>query len=362
MDVLETPDRTLERRFASQLLDVMIRAGILLAVVILCYRVFAPFLTIAVWALIFAVTLYPLHLAIVRRLNGRQGLSATLLVILGIAVLVVPTAVLVNSLGDTVQDLFTRIQNNTIEIPAPSDRVAAWPFVGDKVHTIWARAHDDLPGLIQSMQPKIGEVARAALAFVAGIAGGLLSLIGAFIIGGIFIAFGEPGARVCRRIFARVVGEQRGDEFTSLSAATIRAVAQGVVGVAVIQAIIIGLCLLVAGVPWAGAIAGIVLILGIAQIPAVIVTLPAIAYIWSVGTYGSVAAVLYTVLLLVAGMADNVLKPLMLGRGVDVPMPIILIGTLGGMAAAGILGMFVGATLLALAYQMFTAWVDTAQD
>ena len=162
------------------------------------------------------------------------------------------------------------------------------------------------------MQPKIGEVARAALAFVAGIAGGLLSLIGAFIIGGIFIAFGEPGARVCRRIFARVVGEQRGDEFTSLSAATIRAVAQGVVGVAVIQAIIIGLCLLVAGVPWAGAIAGIVLILGIAQIPAVIVTLPAIAYIWSVGTYGSVAAVLYTVLLLVAGMADNVLKPLML--------------------------------------------------
>ena len=113
----------LERRFASQLLDVMIRAGILLAVVILCYRVFAPFLTIAVWALIFAVTLYPLHLAIVRRLNRGQGLSATLLVILGIAVLVVPTAVLVNSLGDTVQDLFTRIQNNTIEIPAPSDRV-----------------------------------------------------------------------------------------------------------------------------------------------------------------------------------------------------------------------------------------------
>ena len=122
-----------------------------------------------------------------------------------------------------------------------------------------------------------------------------------------------------------MVGEQRGDEFTSLSAATIRAVAQGVVGVAVIQAVIVGLCLLVAGVPWAGAIAGIVLILGIAQIPAVIVTLPAIAYIWSVGTYGSVAAVLYTVLLLVAGMADNVLKPLMLGRGVDVPMPIILI-------------------------------------
>ena len=260
--------------------------------------------------------------------------------------------------------MFTRIQNNTIEIPAPSARAAAWPFVGDKVHTIWARAHDDLPGLIQSMQPKIGEVARAALAFVAGIAGGLLSLIGgASIIGGIFIAFGVLGARVCRRIFACVVGEQRGDEFTSLSAATICAVAQGVVGVAVIQAVIVGLCLLVAGVPWAGAIAGIVLILGIAQIPAVIVTLPAIAYIWSVGTYGDVAAVLYTVLALGgrhgrqrAQAADARSRR----RRADADHSDRSPSAEWRQRASS--GMFVGATLLALAYLRFIVWVDTAQD
>jgi predicted PurR-regulated permease PerM len=208
----------------------------------------------------------------------------------------------------------------------------------------------------------VRRLAASCFPFVAGIAGALLSFIAALIIAGIFMAFGEPGARFCRRMFARIVGQERGDEFTALSAATIRAVAQGVVGVALIQAIIVGLCLLIAGVPWAGALAGIVLVLGIAQVPALIVTLPAIVYIWSAGTYGSAAAVLYTVLLLVAGMADNVLKPLMLGRGVDVPMPVILVGALGGMAAAGILGMFVGATLLALAYQIFTAWVGTTQD
>ena len=128
-------------------------------------------------------------------------------------------------------------------------------------------------------------------------------------------------------------------------------------GVALIQAILIGLCLLIAGVPWAGALAAIVLVLGIAQVPAVIVTLPAIAYIWTSGDYGSVEGIVYTVLLLIAGLADNVLKPLMLGRGVDVPMPVILVGALGGMAAAGIVGMFVGATLLALAYQLFKGWV-----
>jgi len=104
-------------------------------------------------------------------------------------------------------------------------------------------------------------------------------------------------------------------------------------------------------------LAMIVLVLGIAQVPALIVTLPAIGYIWWRGDYGTVQAVIYSVLIFVAGMADNVLKPLMLGRGVDAPMPIILIGALGGMAAAGILGMFVGATLLALGYQIFMGWV-----
>ena len=133
-------------------------------------------------------------------------------------------------------------------------------------------------------------------------------------------------------------------------------------GVAFLQAIIVGLCLLVAGVPWAGVLAVIVLVLGIAQVPALIATLPAIAYLWVSGNYGTGAAVLYTVLLVVAGMADNVLKPLMLGRGVDAPMPVILLGALGGMAAGGILGMFVGGTLLALGYQIFMGWVATNPD
>ena len=171
------------------------------------------------------------------------------------------------------------------------------------------------------------------------------------------MAFGEAGDRASREIFARVVGVERGDEFTTLSVATIRAVAQGVIGIAFIQAILVGLTLLVAGVPLAGVLAVVVLVLGIAQVPALIVTLPAIAYLWMSGGYGTGEAVLYSVVLFVAGMADNVLKPLMLGRGVDAPMPVILLGALGGMAAAGILGLFVGAVLLALGYQIFMAWV-----
>ena len=154
-------------------------------------------------------------------------------------------------------------------------------------------------------------------------------------------------------------GAGRGAELARLTTATIRAVAQGVIGVAFIQAIVVGLCLLVAGVPWAGVLAVVVLVLGIAQVPALLVILPAIAYVWMSGENGTAAAIVYTVLLLVSGMADNVLKPLMLGRGVDAPMPVILLGALGGMAAAGLHGLFVGATLLALGYQIFMGWVAT---
>ncbi len=341
----------------SGLLDVLIRAALIFALAVLCFQIFSPFLTLMVWALILAVTLYPLQQLLAAKIGGKQGLSATLIVILGIVLIITPTAILMSSLGDSVQQLVNDVQNDTLEIPAPPDSVSGWPVVGEKVHALWSQAHDDLPALIHSMQPKIGDLAKSALAFVASIGGGLLKFLAAFIIAGILMAFGESGSRGSLAIFERVAGVARGAEFAKLSTATIRAVAQGVIGVAFIQAIIVGLCLLIAGVPWAGVLAMIVLVLGIAQVPALIVTLPAIGYIWWLGDYGQVEAIVYTLLLFVAGMTDNVLKPLMLGRGVDAPMPVILLGALGGMATGGILGMFVGATMLALGYQLFTGWV-----
>ena len=359
MSLNDRTDSELRKRARADLLDVLIRAGLILALVVLCYQVFAPFLTLMIWALILAVALYPLHQYLADKMGGKQGLAATILVLLGVAVIIVPTAVLMSSLGDSVHQLIIDVQENTLEIPAPPDAVATWPLVGEKLYAGWSAAHTDLPAFIQSQQPKIGDLAKTALGFVAGIGAGLLQFVAAFIIAGIIMAFGQAGSRACLAIFERVVGPDQGAEFTTLSTATIRAVAQGVIGVAFIQAIIVGLCLLLAGVPWAGVLAMIVLVLGIAQVPALLVTLPAIGYIWWKGDAGTVAAVIYTVLLFVAGMTDNVLKPLMLGRGVDAPMPVILIGALGGMAAAGILGMFVGATLLALGYQIFMGWVAT---
>jgi predicted PurR-regulated permease PerM len=356
------PDPELEQRLFRKLLDVLIRAGLVFALTALCYQIFSPFISLMAWAVILAVTLYPAHQKLARRMGGKQGLAATLLVVGGIVLIGLPTALLMTSMGDSVQDLIGRVRGNTLVIPAPPPGVAEWPVIGKKVHDLWSKAHADLPAVVQNMQPQIADLAKTALGVVASIAGAALLFLASFIVAGIVMAFGQSGARSARAIYARIVGARRGEEFAKLSTDTIRAVALGVLGVAFIQAIVVGLVMIIARVPFAGALALVVLVLGIAQAPALLVTLPVIVYIWWSGDYGTTPAIIYTVLLFVAGMLDNVLKPLLLGRGVDAPMPVILLGALGGLASTGILGMFVGAVLLALGYQIFMWWVATNPD
>jgi predicted PurR-regulated permease PerM len=357
-----SPDLELETRLSRKLLDVLIRAGLVAVLAMLCYRIFSPFISLMAWALILAVTIYPAHQALARRTGGRQGISATLLVLGGIVLIVAPTAVLLVALGDSVHHFVGSVRDHTLQVPAPSPGVAVWPVVGPKVHALWSQAHENLPAVVQRMQPQLGDLAKAALEMVASIGGAMLLFLAAFVIAGVMMAFGRSGASTAQSIFDRIFGTGRGAEFARLSTATIRAVALGVLGVALIQSIVVGLILMVARVPFAGGLAMLVLVLAIAQLPALLVALPVIGYIWASGDYGTVAAVVYTVLLFLAGAIDNVLKPLLLGRGVDAPMPVILLGALGGLAGAGIMGMFVGATLLALGYQIFMWWVANNPD
>jgi predicted PurR-regulated permease PerM len=167
-------DTDLEKRLSDRLMDVYIRAGLILAMVILCYEVFSPFLALMVWALILAITLYPAHQKLANKMGGKQGRAATLMVLAGILLIVVPTTLLVNSIGDSVHNLINGIRDNTLQIPPPSQAVAEWPVVCEKVYGVWSKAHADLPSVVQSMQPKIGDLSKKALAMVASI--GVVSL------------------------------------------------------------------------------------------------------------------------------------------------------------------------------------------
>lgn len=176
------------------------------------------------------------------------------------------------------------------------------------------------------------------------------------------MAWGVPGMGAMRRVFIRLAGPAKGPQLLGLSVATIRSVVTGVLGVAFIQALLLGVGFYFAGVPAAGVLAVIVLLLGIMQLPAMILSLPVIAYIWMGGDQSVVLNIVFTVYILVAGMADNVLKPMLLGRGVDVPMPVVLIGALGGMVVGGFIGLFLGAVLLGIGYEIFMDWVNSVED
>jgi predicted PurR-regulated permease PerM len=362
MNPIPQPDPDAKPKVSSNPLDVFIRGALIIALAALCYRAFSPFLSLMEWSIILAVTMYPLHQRLARAVGGKQWLASTLLVIIALLLIIIPTALLTNSFADSVRNLVSGVQNNTLEIPAPPEKIARLPIVGKKAYDTWSKAHADLPGLVQSMQPKIGDLAQKALRIVASTGASLLLFLASFIIASIAMAYGESGSRSSKAIFQRVAGQARGATLAKLSTATIRAVALGVIGVAFIQAILIGLALLLARVPSAGVLSIIALVLGIAQVPALLITVPVIVYIWSSGHYSNSAAIIYTVVLLLTGMADNVLKPLMLGRGVETPMPVILFGALGGMASGGILGMFVGATVLALGYEILKGWVSNNPD
>lgn len=358
MNIPSKPDFELQKRVSRELVDVYIRVGLIAILLFLCYEIFKPFLNLMIWAVLLAVTIYPLHQMIAKRLGGKQGRAATLLILISTMLVVAPTIVLMGSFGDSVSVLAHGVKNNTLQIPAPPAKLAEWPRISKKITPIWTRAHESLPSVIKSLQPKLVTVSKDALVIVAGLAGSTLMFFFSWLVAGVIMAYGESGARAALAIFSRISGYQRGEQFTKLATATIRAVAQGVLGVAVIQALVVGIMMLIAGIPFAGILALLVLLLGIAQIPALLITLPVMAYLWVSGEYATLPAVIYTILIFLAGMLDNVLKPLMLGRGVDAPMPVILLGALGGMASSGIMGMFIGAVLLALGYQIFMQWVD----
>jgi predicted PurR-regulated permease PerM len=319
--------------------------------------VLRPFLYLMIWSVILAINLYPLQRILKAKLGGKDGRAATLIVLIAFAVLSVPVYLLAASMTESVAGAVEWVRGGTYHIPPPPESVAAWPLIGDKLYAFWQQAATDLTGLALKLAPQLKDTSLSLLGRLAGAGLGLMMFLVAMIIGGIVMAFGESGSRSALRIAERVFGPGHGANVAQLCTATIRTVAQGVIGIAFAQMLLIGLGFVLMGVPGAGLLALGVLLLGIGQLPASLITLPVIGYVFA--TQGaSVATIIFAIYVFVAGLIDNVLKPLLFGRGVDVPMAVILIGSLGGMATAGIIGLFIGPVILAVGYELFWRWVD----
>jgi len=334
--------------------DAVLRIGLLALLVYSCSRIILPFAGILLWSVVLAVMLNPLHLRIAVRVGNRW--SATLIGLVSIALLLVPMVTVVASFGSLMFSFVSALQDHSLSVPPPPPRLADFPLVGQKIADVWALVATNMPAALAKYGHMLSGPAAWLASFAGGLATGEVSFILSFGIAAVLLAYGDSAARFARRLLVRITGDrERGDHLTALTAATIRGVALGVVGVAVIQALLVGIGFFAIGLPAAGLWTLLMFLLALVQIPAVLLTLPVIGYV--LATEATTPAIVFAVWTLIAGLSDNVLKPLMLGRGLEVPMPVILIGVIGGMLTDGLLGLFVGPVILAVGYVLLAEWL-----
>lgn len=339
----------------SQAIEITIRLGIVILIAVWCLQILSPFISVILWGAIIAVAIYSPFLTLAEKLGGRKKQAVMIVTLLGVVLVVLPAILLTGSMVDGAATLGNAISSGSLKIPPPSEAVQSWPLIGGKVYAFWHQASADLSVLIENNRSQLTAFAKSLLGMAAGAGIGILQFIISILIAAAFLANAEAAGAAVKKLARRLNGEQ-GERLITLSVFTIRSVAGGLLGIAVFQALLAGIGMAVIDVPAAGLLALGALMLCIAQIPPILLLGPVAFYVFSVES--SAVATVFLIWCLVVNFADLVLKPMLLGRGVDVPMLVILLGAIGGMIMSGIVGLFVGAVVLALGYKLFDAWVQ----
>jgi len=338
----------------SLAIEIAIKLSIIALVVYLSYLIAKPFLALVVWGIIIAVGIDPLVNMLSKRFGHRKKIIIGITVAV-ITALILPTYSLSGKTIATSQHIIQEMKDGNITIPPPTEKVKEWPVIGEKTYILWENASKNLRETLSPFSEDIKKGIKTMLSSLGGLIGTIFLFIGSMIIAAFFLIGKEGAVQFYRNLSCRLMGD-KGDDWTKLSTLTVRSVVNGVLGVAIIQAVfaLIGMTLM--GIPLAIVWAIIIMFLTIIQLPALIVIAPMIAYVFSQGS--GTAEVIFTIYMLIVGASDGVLKPMLMGRGVDVPMLVILIGAIGGMMLMGMIGLFVGAVIFALAYTLFGFWMN----
>ena len=347
------------KAFVQRAVEAAIRIGLVFLLAAWCFLIVEPFIIPILWGMIIAVASYPIYRWMQIKLGGRGKLAATVFTLLALTLLITPTVMLVNTVADTTQTLSEELQDGSLTIPPPPASVREWPIIGEELSSFWSRASENLGTTLASIAPQLKQAGGWLLSTAAGAGVGILQFVFSIIIAGVILANAAGVGEFLKALARRLTGD-RGEEFATLTSKTVRSVAQGVLGVALIQSLLAGVGLLAAGVPGAGLWALLVLLLAIVQLPPILILAPIILYVFSASS--TTVAVVFMIWSILVSMSDAFLKPLLLGRGVEVPMLIILVGAIGGMIYSGIIGLFVGAVVLALGYELFKAWLEEGRQ
>lgn len=343
-----------DHSYVDQAVEVSIHIGLLVLLVGACLRILAPFLAIIAWGVIISVAAYPAERKLHKALGGSEVWSSVILTLLTLALLIVPLVLLAGTLVDGAQRLGTQVKDGTLSIPPPPETVKKWPVVGAPLANAWGMAATNLSSVLRSFAPQMKVIVQRLLSASAAISLTMLQFALSIVVAGFLLKNARAAAAAIRSLASRIFGEN-GPEFERLVESTIRSVTTGIFGVALIQAVLAGLGFLVVGLPGAGLWAVLFLIAAVLQV-GVLVLIPAVIYAFTVAA--TTTAVIFLVWCILVALVDNVLKPILLGRGAAVPMAVVFLGAIGGFVGLGMIGLFVGAIVLSVGYKLFLAWLE----
>ncbi len=338
-----------QEQLSGRVIDLTIRLLVLGVLAAWCFALLRPFLAIIVWGAILAIALYPVFNWLRPRVRDSDVAAATILTLVGLLVILGPVTLLATGLAGNVETLLA----SGLEIPPPPSSVAEWPVVGARLTELWTEASSNLEAFLERFEPQLQAVLTAVLGVAAGAGLTLLEFMASMVIAGAALVQRDALGKSLER-FVKRLSPTRGVGFTRLAAATVRNVARGVIGVAVLQGLLLGLGFLAAGIPLAGLWTLLCIFLTIIQIGPTLVVVGTLIYAWLLLNTGT--AVLFTLWIVPISLLDNFLRPIVMSMGLPVPMLVIIIGVIGGTLLHGLIGLFIGPVILALGYELLRAW------
>jgi predicted PurR-regulated permease PerM len=351
----EPKETTREKAHTAPAIDIAIRIGVIALLIALCFIILRPFISPVMWGIILAITLFPVCKRLSGVLGDRLKLASIIISAVMLLGVILPSIQMVGSLVSGTKSISERMQSGEIKVPSPPDNIETWPLIGNSLKHLWDEASANLKATLTRFQPHLKAMSLWLLKAATGTAMGLVQFALAIIIAGIFMANARGSGNMAKALFVRLAGD-RGAGFADIATKTVRNVVKGILGVAIIQALLAGTGFWVAGVPAAGLWAFLCLFLAIIQIGLFPVVIPVVIYMFYSADMST--AGLLTGWLILVSLLDNFLKPILLGRGAPVPMLVIFLGAIGGFLSMGFIGLFVGAVILSIGFKLFQAWLD----
>jgi len=336
-------------------IDLAIKLILIALLLAWCSMILLPFVIPVLWGIILAITLFPLYSKLLRLLKGKKALSASITAGILLLLLIVPAVWLISSVIEGSGQFFTSLKDNTLVVPPPKASVADWPLIGTPLYNAWLMVTTNLEAAIKQYSQQIIAIGDKLIGAIKSVTSNFLMMILSIIISGVMLTGAEKSEKSSVNFATRLFGKG-GDEFIIMITLTIRNVAKGILGVAFIQFVLIGVTLILAKVPFAGLWALAVLLIAIVQLPVGLVAIPVVIYLYSVRE--PLPATFWSILIILFAISDNFLKPWLMGKGAPVPTLVIFLGAIGGMIMSGFIGLFTGAIILSIGYKLVNMWMQ----